>query len=107
MPLVLPWQGDADLVSIIKDRFRTIAADFREPQGKPTPNCPWSDHDITIDGVVSYAQMESVLTQFTIPFLPSNKLRDMFDFYMCHAVLWLLPYCGCVPLVIISNELMC
>jgi hypothetical protein len=26
---------------------------------------------------------------------------------VCHAVLWLLPYCGCIPSVIISNELMC
>jgi hypothetical protein len=79
---VLPWQEAADMVSVIKDRFRTMAADFRDPQGKPSPNCPWSDHEITIDGAISFAPSESVLTRFTIPFLPTNKLRDMFDFYL-------------------------
>jgi hypothetical protein len=59
-----------------------MAKNFQEPLGgRASSECPWSDHKITIDNGVSFAQQETLLSQYTTRFISKAENDPMFDFY--------------------------
>jgi hypothetical protein len=79
---LLVRQDNAAFIIDVKKEFVAMASGCTDMSGITTgPYCPWSQHQIAIDDGISFARQESVLSQFSTPFLPGTHCNSMYDFY--------------------------
>ena len=74
---------DEELLDTITTGFRHYACSTIRSvtkQARPSPTCPWSEHDVTGQGGSQFKDSERLYTQFTMPHIPGSLGEEWISF---------------------------